>query len=100
VFAEGQRDMVVLRDQFEVSYPDGRKERHTSLLVDYGIPGGDSATSRTVSLPAAIAARMVLEGQIDLTGVHAPTAKGIYEPVLRGLEEVGIALSETVETLA
>lgn len=99
-FAEGQRDMVVLRDQFQVSYPDGRKERRTSLLVDYGIPGGDSATSRAVSLPAAIAARMVLEGQIELTGVQAPTAKGIYEPVLRGLEEVGIALTETVEELA
>ncbi len=100
VFEEGQRDMVVLRDHFEVSYPDGRREARTSLLVDYGIPGGDSATSRTVSLPAAIAARMVLEGQIELTGVQAPTAKGIYGPVLDGLAEVGIALVETVEELA
>jgi saccharopine dehydrogenase-like NADP-dependent oxidoreductase len=99
VFTEGQRDMVALQDTFVVEYPDGRRERHVSLLVDYGIPGGDSATSRTVSLPAAIATRMILEGQIDATGVHAPTIPGIYNPVLQGLAERGISMKVTVENL-
>ena len=94
-----ERDMVVLRDEFDVVYDDGRKERRTSLLVDYGIPGGDSATARTVSLPAAVATRMILEGALDATGVHAPTIPAIYNPVLDGLEAMGIALQETAAPL-
>jgi len=94
-----ERDMVVLRDEFDVTYPDGRRERRTSLLVDYGIPGGDSATARTVSLPAAVATRMILEGALDATGVHAPTIPAIYNPVLEGLEEMGIALQESAKPL-
>ncbi len=92
-----ERDMVVLRDEFEVDFPDGSHERHVSQLVDFGTPGGDSATARTVSLPAAVATRMVIEGAIDATGVYAPTDARIYGPVLDGLEEMGIELVETVE---
>ncbi len=99
VFTDGQRDMVALQDTFVVELPGGRRERHRSLLVDYGIPGGDTATSRTVSLPAAIATRMILEGRIEATGVHAPTIPAIYDPVLDGLAEQGITLKETVEVL-
>jgi len=96
MLGERERDMVVLLDEFVVAFDDGRKERHTSLLIDYGIPGGDSATARTVSLPAAVATRMILEGTLTATGVHAPTIPAIYEPVLGGLAEMGIALEETV----
>jgi len=94
-----ERDMVVLRDEFHCEFPDGTRERHVSQLIDFGIPGGDSATARTVSLPAAVATRMLLEGAIDLTGVHAPTVPGIYDPVLDGLAELGIECVETMEKL-
>ena len=97
LFGEQERDMVVLCDEFDVEYPDGRVEHHRSLLVDYGIPGGDSATARTVSLPAAVATRMILEGKITDVGVHAPTIPSIYNPVLDGLAEMGIECVESVE---
>jgi saccharopine dehydrogenase (NADP+, L-glutamate forming) len=46
--------------------------------------------SRAVSLPAAIAARLILEGTIETTGVLMPTLREIYEPVLAELEEFGL----------
>lgn len=96
---EQERDMVVLRDEFRAEFPDGTRERHVSQLVDFGIPGGDSATARTVSLPAAVATKMVIDGAIDVVGVFAPTDARIYDPVLEGLEELGIECVETKEVL-
>ena len=48
--------------------------------------------ARTVSLPAAIATKLILNGQIGLTGVHIPVAKEIYKPVLEELETMDIKL--------
>jgi len=47
--------------------------------------------SRAVSLPAAIASRLILEGKIDLSGVHMPMLAEIYAPVLTELEEYAFA---------
>ena len=93
-YAPGERDMVVMQHDFGVVLADGRHERHQSQLIAYGDPGGFSATSRTVSWPAAIAAQLVLEGRLDLTGVQIPIARAIYEPILEGLESMGIVFRE------
>ena len=82
-------DLIVLYHQFYAEYKD-HTERITSLLVDTGIPEGDSAMSRTVSLPAAIAAAMILEGKIKISGVHIPVQPEIYTPVLDELESMGL----------
>nr|HID14044.1 saccharopine dehydrogenase [Anaerolineae bacterium] len=95
-YREGERDMVVLVHEFTAAYPD-RRERITSTLIDFGIPGGDTAMARTVGLPAAIGARLVLEGKINLTGVHIPVLPEIYEPVLGELEQLGIACVEKTD---
>ncbi len=95
-YEEGERDMIVLHHEFDVDY-GGRGEFVTSTLVDFGVPGGDSAMARTVSLPAAIAARLMLEGEIELTGVHIPVVPEIYEPVLDELEALGITCVERRE---
>ncbi len=58
----------------------------------------NTAMSKTVGLPLAIATKMVCTGQINLTGVHIPIKKAIYEPVLAELEEYGIHFTEkTIE---
>jgi len=62
--------------------------------VDEGISGGDSAMSRTVSLPAAIAAVMILQGKINLPGVHIPVQPAIYNPVLDQLAGTGLKFTE------
>ena len=47
-------------------------------LVERGEPGGITAMARTVGLPAALTARLVLDGEIDLAGCHIPTEPEIY----------------------
>lgn len=94
-YEEGERDMIVLHHEFIAEYPkENRKEKITSTLLDFGIPGGDTSMARTVSLPAAIASRMALEGKIKETGVHIPVIPSIYEPVLNELETMNIVFKE------
>jgi saccharopine dehydrogenase-like NADP-dependent oxidoreductase len=97
-YGPGERDQVVLFHEVVAEYPDHR-ERITSTLVAFGEPGGDSAMSRTVGLPAAIGARMVLEGRVRLTGVHVPVTPAIYGPVLDELATLGIECREAVNRL-
>jgi saccharopine dehydrogenase (NADP+, L-glutamate forming) len=92
-YAPGERDMIILHHQFVAQYPD-KQEQVTSTLIDYGIPGGDSSMARTVSLPAAIGARLVLEGKITATGVHIPVSPDIYNPVLDELANLNIECKE------
>jgi saccharopine dehydrogenase (NADP+, L-glutamate forming) len=98
-YAKGERDMLVMQHEFVAHYSD-RREKITATMVDYGIPYGDTSMSRTVGLPAAIAVRMILQGQIELTGVHRPVMAEVYEPVLAELEEMGIGFTEKVESIA
>ena len=46
--------------------------------------------SRAVALPAAIAARLILEGRIKATGLRMPpNLPELYKPVLEELETFG-----------
>jgi saccharopine dehydrogenase-like NADP-dependent oxidoreductase len=93
-YAAGERDMIVLQHEFQVSFPGGRTEEITSTLIDYGIPGGESSMSRTVGLPAAIAGRLVLEKKVEKKGVQIPVFPELYGPILDELNELGIKFSE------
>lgn len=99
-YKPGERDMIVLQHQFEVVYPDNRGEFIESTLIDFGQPNGDSAMARTVSLPAAIAVKMIIEGQLQLTGVKIPVVPEIYQPVLTELEKLGIKFQERVRKIS
>jgi saccharopine dehydrogenase-like NADP-dependent oxidoreductase len=94
-YAPGERDMIVMHHEFIAEYPN-RKEKIMSTMIDYGIPNGDSSMSRTVALPVAIASRMILEGSIDLVGVHRPVMPEVYEPILKELETLNIKLEEDI----
>ncbi|MBN2265686.1 MAG: saccharopine dehydrogenase, partial [Candidatus Aminicenantes bacterium] len=93
-YEAGERDMIVLQHEFLVRTDMGGMERIVSTLVDYGVPGGDSAMSRTVGLPAAIGARLVLEGKIGRPGVQVPVHPEIYGPILDELGALGIRFEE------
>ncbi|OPZ78480.1 MAG: Lysine 6-dehydrogenase [Actinobacteria bacterium ADurb.Bin444] len=97
-YGPGERDMLVLKHEFLVEYPESQ-ETVTSTMIDFGIPGGFSSMNRTVGLPAAIGARMILEGKIRVTGVHVPVLPEIYEPVLIELEKLGLHFHEAWERL-
>jgi saccharopine dehydrogenase (NADP+, L-glutamate forming) len=97
-YAPGERDMLILQHEFIAEYPN-KKEKITSTMIDFGIPHGDTSMNRTVGLPAAVGARMILEGKITTTGVLMPVTPEIYEPVLEELERLGIHFMEKTETL-
>jgi len=90
----GERDMVVMQHIFLAEYPDGRKEVIRSSMLDFGSVSTDTAISRTVALPAAIAVQMILEKKINLAGVYRPVIPEIYEPVLNELKKLGIEMNE------
>ncbi|MBN2215557.1 MAG: saccharopine dehydrogenase NADP-binding domain-containing protein [Bacteroidales bacterium] len=69
---------------------------HTSSMVVTGDDPVNTAMSKAVGLPLGIAAKMVLTGQIKLSGVYIPTVKEIYEPVLRELVTHGIEFKEKI----
>jgi saccharopine dehydrogenase-like NADP-dependent oxidoreductase len=91
--------MIILQHQFIASYTESKKEKITSTLIDFGIPNGDSSMARTVGLPAAIATRLILEGKIEVTGVHIPVIPQIYIPILQELKEMEIAFTEKREEM-
>ena len=93
-YAPGERDMIILQHEFLVRTATGRNERIVTSLIDYGVPGGDSSMSRTVGLPAAIGARLVLEGRIRAAGVQVPVLPEIYEPILEELAALGVRFVE------
>ena len=94
-YAEGERDMIVLEHRFEAFYPEGRPEKITSTLIDYGIPLGETSMARTVGLPLAIAAKLILQGKIKRTGVQIPIFPEIYKPVLEELAGYSIQFKAT-----
>jgi saccharopine dehydrogenase-like NADP-dependent oxidoreductase len=93
-----ERDMVVMHHEFIAEYTS-KKEYITSTLVDYGIPDGDSSIARTVALPAAIAVKMILNEEINITGVHIPVIPEIYNPILDELEGLGIKFDEKTQKI-
>jgi saccharopine dehydrogenase-like NADP-dependent oxidoreductase len=96
---ENERDMTVMHHEFVAEFPGGKKEFLTSTLVDYGIPGEDTSVARTVSLPAAIAVKMILDGKITDKGCHIPVSPGIYNPILDALEPYNVIFKERKEEL-
>merc|ERR1719234_541978 len=59
-------------------------------LVEYGDPQGYTAMAKTVGYPCAIATKMVLDGEIQRTGMVLPFTQDIYKPMLTRLRDEGI----------
>lgn len=85
-----ERDMLVMDHVVEFRDATGAPRRRRASLVEYGVPRGDSAMSRTVGIPAACATRRILDGTIRDVGVRIPVIPSIYDPILDDLESFGI----------
>lgn len=97
-YREGEQDMIILFHDFMAEFEGGKRERIFSRLIDYGVPGGDSSMSRTVSLPAAVAVHLILSGKLTTTGILRPLSGEIYGPVLDELATMDITCMESTET--
>uniref|UniRef100_A0A8C5BY53 Aminoadipate-semialdehyde synthase n=1 Tax=Gadus morhua TaxID=8049 RepID=A0A8C5BY53_GADMO len=89
----GERDMIILRNDVGLRHPTGELEtKHVSLVV-YGEHNGFSAMAKTVGYPTAIAARMILDGEISKKGLVVPMTKDVYGPALKRLKEEGLIIT-------
>jgi saccharopine dehydrogenase (NADP+, L-glutamate forming) len=94
LLSEKDLDAVIMQHVFLASWPDGNKEVIKSSMLDFGSPATNTAVARTVSLPAAIAVKLILEKKIDLEGVYRPVVAEIYDPVIDELKTLGIEMKE------
>lgn len=92
------RDMIVMQHQIIFRGKDSLKELESTLVVE-GKDNTCTAMAMTVGLPVAIAAKLLLAGKIPLTGMHIPTSKLIYEPVLQELSNFGIRFREKITNI-
>ena len=80
----------------QADYPDAARgsELWTSSLVVEGEAGGHTAMSRTVGLPVALAARLLLRDELPQTGSAIPTHPSIVDPILREVRAAGLEFVE------
>ncbi len=91
------RDMIVMWHKFIYREKGRRKLTElTSSLVVEGQSRTDTAMSRTVGLPLAMAVKLYLTGKLNVTGLHIPNFKEIYEPILDELKEYGVEFREDI----
>lgn len=95
---DGDKDMIVMWHRFRY-HNRGKKFEIQSRLICEGDDTTYTAMSKTVGLPIAIAARLMMKGELALTGVHLPVIPEIYEPVLNELQSCGIVFQETENAL-
>ena len=89
----GDKDMIVMMHEIKFAVRS-QLSAVSSLLIAKGEDNVRTAMAKTVGLPLGIATKLILDGTIKLKGLHIPTKKEIYKPVLRELEEYGVKFEE------
>jgi saccharopine dehydrogenase (NADP+, L-glutamate forming) len=92
---EADKDMILMLHEFEYLLDNKRYTLRSSLVVK-GENALRTAMARTVGLPLGIAAKLILEDRINVSGLHIPIIREIYEPVLEELSMEGIRFREEI----
>ncbi len=87
------KDMVVMQHQFSYIEDNDSKKLYSDLVL-IGESSTHTAMAKTVGLPLAIAAKLILEETISLKGVNIPVSKEIYNPILNELKKFEITFIE------
>ncbi len=80
------KDMTLLNIKILYTLPDGKREIKDGVFHLMGKNNEDTAIAKTVSLPAAYAAELLLNKKIAHKGLAKPVHKEIYMPILNRLE--------------
>lgn len=90
------KDMVVMQHEIQYRYKGNINNLVTSMVVT-GVNSEFSAMAKTVGMPMAILAELVLSKNIRIpTGVLIPTMPEVYRPVLNRLRKYGIAFEDVI----
>jgi len=92
---ETDKDMILMLHEFEYRQNNKTHSLRSSLVVK-GENAIRTAMAKTVGLPLGIAAKLILEGGIAVSGLHIPIIREIYEPVLQELALEGIRFHEEI----
>lgn len=87
------KDLLVMWHRFRYQV-DGRGKALQSTLYVTGQDTVHTAMARTVGLPMAIGAKLLLNGKISDRGVLLPVKPELYNPILDELATLGIAFTE------
>jgi saccharopine dehydrogenase-like NADP-dependent oxidoreductase len=87
------RDMIIMLHEIDYTINGENKSVKSSLIVK-GENNIKTSMAKTVGLPLAIAAKLILQGKLNVTGLHIPVIREIYNPVLKELEDCGIQFTE------
>jgi len=87
------KDLIVMWHRFMYSL-NGTKKEIQATLVAKGDDSLNTAMAKTVGLPLAIAAKLLLQGKIQQRGVVIPVTREFYKPILDELKMLGVELIE------
>lgn len=87
------RDLIVMWHKFDFIEKGVHRQIQSHLVVE-GEDKVNTAMAKTVGLPLAIATKLLLQGKINKPGVHIPTHKDLYNPILDELESMGFVMSD------
>ncbi len=88
------KDMIIMLH--DIAYDlESTPQKTRSALIVKGENSIRTAMAKTVGLPLGIAAVLILQQKISLTGLHIPVVPEIYVPVLEALGKEGIVFDES-----
>jgi saccharopine dehydrogenase-like NADP-dependent oxidoreductase len=96
--APDDKDLVVMWHRFVFERGGKRFETQASLIAK-GDDSINTAMAKTVGLPLAIAAKLLIQNKITKRGVVIPIYEEIYGPILAELKQLGIELTESEREL-
>lgn len=93
---ERNKDMVIMQHEVEYLHRDTKVHLISSMVVK-GEDQKFSAMAKTVGLPMAILAKLVMTNRITPpVGVHIPNMPSVYRPVLNELKHYGISFDDII----
>jgi saccharopine dehydrogenase (NADP+, L-glutamate forming) len=84
------KDCIIMQHQLEYANARGQHQ-FTATLVAHGENQHNSAIAKAIGLTTGAAAKSYLIGNIKIKGLHIPTKKEIYDPILNELDDLGVA---------
>ena len=91
--APDDKDMIVMYHKFGYELKGVKKQIDSNMVV-IGENRTHTAMAKTVGLPVAMAALLVLNKKITTPGVQIPITSEVYTPILKQLIDYGIIFHE------
>ncbi len=88
------KDLIIMQHEFEYTLNGEQKKLFSTMQME-GDNSTDTAMAKLVGLPMGIFTKVLLEGKINLKGVHIPVTQDVYSTVLKDLEDFGVIFKET-----